>query len=411
MTTYKKKIYLFYFFIAIESLKGYSPDLTLMGRVIEADGLGKHPISFYNMLKTFCNINIITLNQDNIPEDIAKVRVFNNQDIGQVLLYCDALKYNNFNPCENLPRAKINIAYSVFETSKISAEWVSILNNKFDMVVVADTFLTDVYKKSGVNIPIFVLPLAIDIDKFLELPIKNSKNPIFTFGTSASFSEHKNHEKVLDAFIKSFGNNPQVRLIIHGKWGNQELVDQLNNKIKKANISNVTIIQKVFNQDEYLAFMQQLDCYILASKGEGFSITPREACALGIPCILSNNTAHSTICKNHFINSFESNIIVKPPYENLFGTEDIGYQFDCKTDNISSSLVYVYNNYEKYLALSEKARKWASLYSYKSLTPYYQTLIKPEKVVLGISNNIQKNCIITNSIDLYNKYTKISYNQ
>ena len=61
----------------------------------------------------------------------------------------------------------------MFESSKIPNEWANILNNYFDIVVVPDSYLIEIYKNSGVNLPIFVLPLSISIEELLKLPKKN----------------------------------------------------------------------------------------------------------------------------------------------------------------------------------------------------------------------------------------------
>lgn len=384
-------------------------DLTLMGRVMHSDGLCRIPITVAEMLKDDLSINFHLKDYydlHNIPEDVKKLMVQNARATGQVLLYCDSLWTEGKNSTNVMVKAQINIAYSMLESTKIPQTWVKILNNKFDAVAVPDSFLIEVYKNCGVKIPIFVLPLALNLDPFLNTPLKQKQNEVFVFGTSASFSPGKNHETLLDAFIAKFGNNPKVKLLIHGRWGEQHIIDSLHSKIKKANISNVEIIQKIFTPDEYLSFFKQLDCYVLVSKGEGFSVTPREALALGLPCVISNNTAHKTICDTGLVYSVPSDVLEKAIYHG-FGNQDCGYKFCCHTKDVLIGLSAVYDNYPVYLRNSENARIWAAQYSYQNLQKYYLNLIKPKNVLLDKLNIIAKDNLITQSRKLYDKYKKL----
>lgn len=389
--------------LALTSLTKTIPDLTIMGLVNPADGIGNHSVSFYQVLKDTLKVNFYfgEYIKDNNQDFLKNLDITNKDNIGNVLLFTDLL-----NPAFDIPKAKIKIAYSVFESTKIPAFWVNILNNQFDAVVVPDKYIAEIYESSGITIPIFVLPLALDLDKYLSVPIKNSPNKIFTFGCSGAFIPRKNHELLLDSFIENFGNKPNVRLILHGRYQEDNIPDKLAKKVISNNIYNVEIIDKAIDQEEYFQFMRNIDTYVFISQGEAFSITPRQACALGIPCILSNNTAHKTICKQTFIKSVVSSQLVIPRYNNFLDW-DTGFQFDCTKEEVSSALKDVYNHYNDFLRQAQAARQWASSYTYEKLRPYYKSLIKPKKVILGKQNEIGKDYIITNSVDLYKKYNDL----
>lgn len=375
-------------------------DITLMGRVIPQDGLGRIPLIFKDM---FADKHDVTYYDNN------KKLTYNKN----IIIYCDALWYKNeqFSGVKDMVKGKLNIAYSMIESSRIPTQWVDILNNRFDLVVVPDEFLVDVYKESGVNIPIFVLPLALNIGHLLKIPLKSSQNKIFTFGMTASFSKHKNHEKIVDAFIRKFNNKLDCQLILHGKWGDKSIIDNIKRKIANYKSKNIKILNKTFTDSEYMKFMRGLDCYILASKGEGFSITPREALALGIPCILSNNSAHSTICKQSFVRSIKCLIEESATnfYKNLLGNQDMGYFYDCSINDISNSMKYVYDNYSYYLSQASNSRSFANFYSHKNLKKYYETLVEPAEIILGEKNEIYENYLVTNSEQLYLKYKNINF--
>lgn len=403
---FKIIISLFFLSVTFNVLSKY--DLTLMGRMNYASGLRRIPITIASALKDQIKINFYNKLEKNVtlPNNIKNIPQDNS--VGNVLFYADILWDVGFKPDKLIPKAKINIAYSMLESTIIPQKWVEILNNRFDLVAVPDQFLVDIYKKSGVNIPIFVLPIMLDLDLFLRHPIKKIKKKPFVFGMSGEYLIRKDHKVLLRAFSRVFKNNPDVKLILHGRHGFDNVFLKLKKYIKRNNIKNVQLIKKVFTQNEYLDFFRKLDCYVLASKGEGFSVTPRESLAMGIPCILSDNTAHSTICDNNFIYRVPCYKKEKIFSEAFPVNMEVGDYFSCTLEEVAKALKHMHENYHSYLSHSNELRQWATLFSAHNLKTYYRTLIKPKSVILGNQNVIEKDRLITNSLDLFNKYQKLT---
>jgi len=154
--------------------------------------------------------------------------------------------------------------------------------------------------------------------------------------------------------------------------------------------------------------MRSFDCYVSLSTGEGFAIGPRESLALGIPVIITNNTAHKTICQEGFVKSVPSNIIIPGTYYD-FENDQKGYGFDCSIDDAARALKEIYDNYDFYLNKAQKGREWVKQYLKENMTKKYLNLIKPTKILLGNKNIITDDYLMTNSISLYQKYLKIIY--
>jgi glycosyltransferase involved in cell wall biosynthesis len=147
------------------------------------------------------------------------------------------------------------------------------------------------------------------------------------------------------------------------------------------------------------------------SCGEGFSFIPREALALGIPVIITDNTASSTICKSGFVRSVRSEKKIRSKsnvYRILFA-DDCGDQFDCEVEDAKNALLDVYSNYPVYVHKALDGRNWVRQYDCENpnLRSQYLTLVKPKKVVLGNENKIEDDTLITNSIELYQKYIEL----
>ena len=139
-----------------------------------------------------------------------------------------------------------------------------------------------------------------------------------------------------------------------------------------------------------------------------FPIGPREALALGIPCILSNNSAQKTICRSGLIRSVPSDIPAPPPtdcdWAGAFGNEALGFYSDCSLEDVKNALRDVYNYYDIYLKQAKNGPEWVSQYSLQRIKNKYLNLIKPTCVILGNKNEITDDCLMTNSEKLYNKY-------
>lgn len=404
-----KYINLLFFFNILNSQNNNSIiDLTLIGTVNFNDGLGRIPIGIADNLNQYIKINLINTNTLSNEDPILKkvlTQVQNKDNLfGKVILVTELSTTKK--AIENLPNNdNIKILYSMFETTKIPSLWLPYINNYFDLVIVPDEFWVEIYKNSGVKIPIFVLPIGLYLDSFLKKKIKTKSHNPFVFGCLNSFDDRKNYELLIQSFIQEFGgSNKDVVLKINGRSFDN---NRLKIILQKLNAENVILTNYELPWDDYINFISQLDCYVNLSKGEGFSISPREAMALGIPCVLSNNTAQKTICNSSFVEFVKSEILEKPIfYESVFN-DDLGFFYNSDICDVKKALRKIYNNYNKYLFNSNYSRNWANQYNWSNLKTKYLNLIKPKTVKYGVTNMITDDYLMTNSISLYEKYKKI----
>ena len=314
-------------------------DLTIIGRANWRDSLSRLPIVLTSLFQDDLSINFIpTLKNDftDVSDSIKAILTHPDKTPGNVALMFDILWDSKQSPTDFLPKNSfIKIAYSMLESSAIPPQWVTLLNQKFDLVAVPDVYYQSVYKKCGVQIPIFVLPLGLELAGFLQRKPNLAPKKPFVFGSSSAFMKRKNQELLIEAFHKEFGNNPAVKLKIHGRkkvWKDEFDLQGLQKKLfgtKQKKIKNleegatmltpnIEILVAALPEHEYQNFMMSLDCYVLLSKGEGFSITPREALALGKPCIITDNTAHTSIVNTGYVYAVPS--VIAPISIGIFPT-------------------------------------------------------------------------------------------
>lgn len=416
MPTIKKAIMkqfsLLLFFLVL-SIISQTPefDLTVVGPLIFADGIGRQSLGLIESLYQDVRINFIhsripfpalispkTLAE--IPTQIHSIIQDQTYGVGSVAILEDVLVYNNKKFYTKVPNSLIKIAYTMFEADALPPLWVSILNNHFDAAVVPDDYVNNMYKKSGVLIPIFVIPLGIYLDSFLEKPVVTKNNNPFTFGVSATLTERKNHILLINSFAKEFSHRTDVHLTLHARYADPKILKEVEELVQRLQLNNITILIKPLPWNEYVDFITSLDCYVLISKAEGFSITPREALAAGIPCILSNNTAHTTICNTGLV------ISVPSCQKELASRDDESprYVFNCSEDDVRKALRDVYENHALYCSKALRGRLWAERYSYRNLKKYYLNLIKPKQLFLADRNEIGEDFLMTNCLSLYKKY-------
>ena len=388
------------------------PYLTVMGYVRMADGLGRQTAELIAAFKEEMSIGFVPTHRtrkEDVPEGIWRILKNRKRPLGKVILFEDCLFFPGHLPYQKFktPAAsdQIRIAYSMFESTEIPPEWTLILNTYFDAVVVPDPFLIPVYKKCGVQIPIFMIPLALDLSGFLNRPLKERPNTPFTFANLSSCVDRKNQLTLLKAFARAFGNSEKVRLIIQARSTFNKLERKIAQEIEALGLTNVRFAVNPLTKEEYGKLFESIDCYVNLSKGEGFSIQPREAMALGIPAIVTDNTAQTTLCKSGLVTAVPS------PYpESAFYDwgRTYGFSFGCSVDEAADALKKVYDNYSAYLQQGKAARQWVRQYEYSALKPLYLSLIKPKKVLLGKENRITEEYLMTTSFELLKKYQKIA---
>ncbi|MBM3191935.1 MAG: glycosyltransferase [Chlamydiae bacterium] len=393
------------------------PYLTIIGVVKMSDGLGRQSVELIDALKDEVSIGFVQTSRPSykdVPASIKRIIKNSYRPLGHVIVFeeCIWSPEKEHYKLLRTPRddRQIRLAYTMFESSEIPKEWVSILNHYFDAAVVPDNYFVKVYQNSGVTIPIFVLPLGLNLQPLLKEETKVNPHFPIVFGNFGACDIRKNQKLLVEAFYEAFGDTPEVILKINSRYAQEDTAKEIQEYIKKKGIHNVEFTQNCWNNEEYLEAFKTIDCLVAISKGEGFSIQPREAMALGIPCIVSDNTAQHTICRTGLVKTVKASL--KEPAMRRWGTilkEPVQYgdEYNCSKEAVVEAFLDVYHNYDTYLAKGEAARQWVRRYDFSEMKPYYLALVKPQEVTLSTKNKITPKGICTNSKELYDKYQRI----
>jgi glycosyltransferase involved in cell wall biosynthesis len=388
-------------------------DVAIMGTVSFNDGIGRQTIGLIDCLRERYSVAYLRqggFDRKDLPKEVESIVNRKYTGTPAILIYEEALFFPTGAPFPKLPNAQVKIAYSMIESTKIPREWTKILNHEFDAVIVPDQFLVDVYRNCGVKIPIFVIPVGMYLEPFVQRSHLHEKpqNRPFTFGCLGTYLPRKNQIALLRAFAKAFGNDPNVQLVMNGRSAEMDYLNILRGCERELDLRNVTIKRLPLKWKRYINKISSLDCYVSPSLGEGFSLQPREALALGIPCIVTDNTAQTTICKTGYVRAVPCRREIKARYK-VFQSlpDDLGVQFECEVDELAQAMRDVYDNYETYALKAYEGRNWVNQYRYESLRALYETIVLPKKVVLGDCDRIEEGVIYTTSEFLKKKYESI----
>ncbi len=391
-----------------------APYVTVMGLPVAGRSNG-HTLEVIRALKEDVPLRCIALraarNNKGVPREIRPLLTKTLSPKSKVVLVNEPL----WSPSSawffqsyisKIPEKKLRIAYSEFHATAIPHEWVFILNEYFDAVVVPNMFVADVYEKSGVSIPIFEIPAPMDLGPLLELPMKKNKGDPMVFANFAPCEERSNHMILISAFAKAFGNRKDVLLNINTVQTEPFLRKFLQWEIDDLGLQNVHLTELHFDEEAYFGQFSQADCYVSLSKGEGFAYQAKEAMAIGIPVIVTNNTAQTGLCESGFVKSISSNK-VQPARHHALGNVVCGKFFNCEANEVAAALLDVHDNYEAYLEKAQAGRAWVESYDYSNLKQLYLNLVKPAQVILGDENKVTPEYLMTNSTALYAKYQSL----
>jgi glycosyltransferase involved in cell wall biosynthesis len=187
----------------------------------------------------------------------------------------------------------------VWETSKIHPDWTNWLNNTVDAVMTGSEWGVEVYKKSGVSVPVFSVPHGIDMDEYNDIEpykIKGVDPNAYKFYGIFQFFERKHPLAFLKSYWNAFQNNENVALImktyrIGFDTRERQVIRDTLSRVKQAmpmdRYPPVYLILDSLSRQEVLGLHKSGDCLVSLDRGEGFGLVPFEAGACGNPIMLT----------------------------------------------------------------------------------------------------------------------------
>ncbi len=277
-------------------------EICIVGRCDFATGIGAMTYAACEMLSRAYPACILPTEPQRRAEEAIflpngrRMPVCRDRAAMKLFLFCDVL-WNGAGDTNFLlvPDGALRIAWIVFDSDELPATWVQILNDRFDLLLVTSPHLLDVAAASGVDIPSACLPIALDLAASLAEPFPHRTPGRVRFGSVAAFHPRKGVDVVAEAFLRAFAGRDDVDLVLHSNLAFGDTYDRVRALIQEIGGTNVILTHEALPSAEKDRLIRSLDVLVNCSRGEAYSIGPREALACGCALVLSDVGGHADL--------------------------------------------------------------------------------------------------------------------
>jgi len=246
------------------------PILTFRARL---DGKSSYFFHAVNILRWFdrehfCQVLPVVIEPGAIPKPLAEMIVHRDQPTNKEVVIHDP----TFDPVGESDKKVCFV--TMWETTRLPEPAVKNLN-KAEVVVVPSKWQAEVFSAQGVTAPIRVVPMGVDPKRF-PFQYREHRGP-FVFGSAGNLAVggcRKNMPGVIQAFQKA--DIPNSKLVI------KTYPDDVLPEIEDSRIE----FQQVFlSSAEISSFYGRIDCFVSATRGEGWGLMQHEAMLSGVPVV------------------------------------------------------------------------------------------------------------------------------
>ncbi|MFA9194523.1 glycosyltransferase [Flavobacterium sp. FBOR7N2.3] len=361
-----------------------------------------------------------TVNQINYSQSKSQFIKENNNlviDIDDKIINIYHININDI-PCyllnNKIPRSAsiYNIAYWAWEFHKLPDEFIELLA-LFDEIWVPSSFCQNVFATYSFK-PVIKIPHLIETIEIEESKPKIKLQDKFVFLSifdSLSTPERKNTDGLIQCFLDTFSNNPNVVLIL--KTVHLEKNKRLHRKLTEQtkNHNSIIIINENYTKKELIQLIDSCHSYVSLHRAEGFGLTLAEAMLRNKIVIGTGYSGNLEFMNNQ--NSFLVNyqLITK---DKDSGFIKQGYQYaEPDIENSKKVLNFVYDNYNNLEDIKLNAKRTIqNSFSKKTIGDLMLSRLSKISSFMkeGNINLAKNNDLITENIRLKNNIKKYEKN-
>ena len=207
-----------------------------------------------------------------------------------------------------------NVGFTMFETSRVPKAWVDECN-KTDAILVPSSWNSEVFKKSGVTVPIYVVPPGIKEAQTegatINLPMLKNPEKVYKFYSVFEWTERKNPIGLIKSYLATFTGIKDVALFLKvysgedtpekRQWLAQQIKEVMN-LMRLDHYPHVILIPEILSTEHMGFFHRTCDCFVLPTRAEGIGLPTMEAMSYGKPVITTKYGGSLQVCNEN--NSF-----------------------------------------------------------------------------------------------------------
>lgn len=198
--------------------------------------------------------------------------------------------------CPGFYKGQHKALFTMWETDTLPLAFIRYMP-LFDQILVPCEHNRILFSQHHPNVT--VVPLGVDSTIWRPDPKAVVNNTRFQFRAGGSLWRRKGLDAVVEAFRRL--NLPDADLRI-------KAAPHALDAPQRVDVPNVYLDREWMTLEEQADWFRQADCYIAASRGEGFGLMPLQAIAAGIPTIITATSgqaqfAHlaSSVCRTRLV--------------------------------------------------------------------------------------------------------------
>lgn len=264
----------------------------------------------------------------------------------------------------------LNLGYTIWETTKLHPDWPKFINKNVDKVLVGCDWNVNIFKESGVTIPIGVVPHGINVADFNNVTnysISGLDKDTFVFYSIFQWQERKHPLALIKAYWHAFTGNTKVALVLktyRSSYDNAEkdairmTIKRLKEIMPMDHYPKIILILNMLSEDEINGLHRVGDCYTSLDRGEGFGLSPFTAGAIGNPIVITGFGGSTEYAKED--NSYLIDYNLTPVYGMPWARWYQGTQCWAEPNIIdgANKMKYVYEHFDEAKEKGNKLKQY-----------------------------------------------------
>ncbi len=321
------------------------------------------------MARQGCPVTLAPVSFDSIRPDLgengAVLRRLVDKDIPYdiVIIHCTPDIWRFYAQHET---DKYVIGCTIWETTRLHPVWTAACNRMHE-VWVPTRWNSDVFRASGVTVPLYDIPYCMDVpdaNTIETMQIPGVSGDDFVFYAIFQWQERKNPLGLIATYLSAFTGNRKVALVLKSYLSDYEtdqdaikkIINAFKAEMNLAHYPKIIVLSENFSRHELLSLHRRGDCFALLQRSEGWGLPHFEAAACGNPVVTPRYGAQTEFLNDH--NAYLVDYSLRPVTGMSWSPYYTSTQLWCEPDqeHAMTLLRYVYENRDEANAKGRLAR-------------------------------------------------------